>query len=284
LFLRPASRNVQYEDKNDKYGSKQDMKFTGDQLQRYNRHLILSEVGEEGQARLLEAKVLIVGAGGLGSPAGYYLAAAGVGTLGIIDNDEVELSNLQRQIAHCTRTIGIPKVESAKNTFESLNPDVHVIPLRQRLTKFNILDLIRDYDIIVDCSDNYATRLLVNDACVMNNKSLVTGAVFKFEGQLTVVMPHEGPCYRCLYEEPPPHDLLPSPQDAGLLGVIPGVIGTLQAAEVLKMIIGLGEILKGELLIYHAPQSSFRKVKIPRNPSCPLCGKHPSMTELIEYR
>jgi len=260
------------------------MKFTGDQLQRYSRHLILSEVGEEGQARLLEAKVLIVGAGGLGSPAGYYLAAAGVGTLGIIDNDEVELSNLQRQIAHCTRTIGIPKVESAKNTFESLNPDVHVIPLRQRLTKFNILDLIRDYDIIVDCSDNYATRLLVNDACVMNNKSLVTGAVFKFEGQLTVVMPHEGPCYRCLYEEPPPHDLLPSPQDAGLLGVIPGVIGTLQAAEVLKMIIGLGEILKGELLIYHAPQSSFRKVKIPRNPSCPLCGKHPSMTELIEYR
>jgi molybdopterin/thiamine biosynthesis adenylyltransferase len=260
------------------------MNFTRDQLQRYSRHLILSEVGEEGQARLLAAKVLIVGAGGLGSPAGYYLAAAGVGTLGIIDNDEVELSNLQRQIAHCTRTIGIPKVESAKITFESLNPDVHVIPLRQRLTKFNILDLIREYDIIVDCSDNYATRLLVNDACVMNKKPLVTGAVCKFEGQLTVVMPHEGPCYRCLYEEPPPPDLLPSSQDAGLLGVIPGVIGTLQATEVLKMIIGLGEILKGELLIYHAPQSSFRKVKIPKNPACPLCGKHPSITGLVEYR
>ena len=260
------------------------MKFTGDQLQRYSRHLILPEVGEEGQARLLKARVFIVGAGGLGSPAGYYLAAAGVGTLGIIDNDEVELSNLQRQIAHCTRTIGVPKVESAKNTFESLNPDVHIIPFKERLTKQNILKFIKDYDIIVDCSDNYATRFLVNDACVMNRKPLVTGAIFKFEGQLTVVIPHEGPCYRCLFEEPPPPDILSSPQDAGLLGVIPGVIGTLQAAEVLKLIIGTGEILKGELLIYHALKTSFRKVKIPKNPECPLCGEPPVITELIEYR
>jgi adenylyltransferase/sulfurtransferase len=260
------------------------MKFTGDQLQRYSRHLILPEVGEEGQARLLKARVFIVGAGGLGSSAGYYLAAAGVGTLGIIDNDQVELSNLQRQIAHCTRTIGVPKVESAKLTFESLNPDVHIIPVKERLTKQNILKFIKDYDIIVDCSDNYATRFLVNDACVMNRKPLVTGAIFKFEGQLTVVIPHEGPCYRCLFEEPPPPDILPLPQDAGLLGVIPGVIGTLQAAEVLKLIIGTGEILKGELLIYHALKTSFRKVKIPKNPECPLCGEHPIITELIEYR
>jgi adenylyltransferase/sulfurtransferase len=260
------------------------MKFTGDQLQRYSRHLILPEVGEEGQARLLKARVFIVGAGGLGSSAGYYLAAAGVGTLGIIDNDQVELSNLQRQIAHCTRTIGVPKVESAKNTFESLNPDVHIIPFKERLTKQNILKFIKDYDIIVDCSDNYATRFLVNDACVINRKPLVTGAIFKFEGQLTVVIPHEGPCYRCLFEEPPPPDILSSTQDAGLLGVIPGVIGTLQAAEVLKLIIGTGEILKGELLIYHALKTSFRKVKIPKNPECPLCGEHPIITELIEYR
>jgi len=259
------------------------MKFTGDQLQRYSRHLILPEVGEEGQDRLLKARVFIVGAGGLGSSAGYYLAAAGVGTLGIIDNDQVELSNLQRQIAHCTRTIGMPKVESAKNTFESLNPDVHIISVKERLTKQNILKFIKDYDIIVDCSDNFATRFLVNDACVMNRKPLVTGAIFKFEGQLTVVMPHEGPCYRCLFEEPPPPDILSSLQDAGLLGVIPGVIGTLQAAEVLKLIIGTGEILKGELLIYHALKTSFRKVKIPKNPECPLCGKHPIITDLIEY-
>jgi adenylyltransferase/sulfurtransferase len=260
------------------------MKFTGDQLQRYSRHLILPEVGEEGQTRLLKARVFIVGAGGLGSSAGYYLAAAGVGTLGIIDNDQVELSNLQRQIAHCTSTIGVPKVESAKNTFESLNPDVHIIPVKERLTKQNILKFITDYDIIVDCSDNYATRFLVNDACVMNRKPLVTGAISKFEGQMTVVIPLEGPCYRCLFEDPPPPDILPSSQDAGLLGVIPGVIGTLQAAEVLKLIIGTGEILKGELLIYHALKTSFRKVKIPKNPECPLCGEHPIITELIEYR
>ena len=260
------------------------MIFTGDQLQRYSRQLILPEVGEEGQARLFKAKVCIIGVGGLGSPAGYYLAAAGVGTLGIIDCDEVELSNLQRQIAHCSKTIGIPKVESAKNTFESLNPDVHVIPVRQRLTIHNILGLIRDYDIVVDCSDNYPTRFLVNDACFMIRKPLVTGAISKFEGQLTVIIPHEGPCYRCLFEEPPPPDITSSPEDAGLLGVIPGVIGTLQATEVLKLIIGTGEILKGELLIYHALKTTFRKVKIPKNPECPLCGQHPVITELTEYR
>ncbi|MFZ3138559.1 MAG: molybdopterin-synthase adenylyltransferase MoeB [Thermodesulfovibrionales bacterium] len=259
------------------------MKFTEAQLQRYSRHLILPEVGEEGQTKLLNAKVFMVGAGGLGSPAGYYLSAAGVGTIAIIDNDEVDLSNLQRQIAHCTRTLGIPKVESAKNTFESLNPDVHIIPIKERLTKQNILGLIKDYDIVIDCSDNYATRFLVNDACVMAKKTLVTGAVFKFEGQLTVFVPGEGPCYRCLFEEPPPPGILPSPQGLGPLGVVPGVIGTLQAAEVLKLIVGTGQILKGELLIYDALKTSFRKVKIPINPDCAICSDHPAITELIDY-
>ncbi len=180
------------------------VKLTGEQLQRYSRHLLLPEIGEQGQVRLLLSKVFMVGAGGLGSAVGYYLAAAGVGTLGIIDNDEVDLSNLQRQIAHSTKTVGIPKVASAKSTFESLNPDVHVIPIRERLSKHNILDLIKDYDIVVDCSDNFATRFLVNDACVMLKKPLVTGAVAGFEGQLTSIIPCEGPCYRCLFEGPPP--------------------------------------------------------------------------------
>jgi molybdopterin/thiamine biosynthesis adenylyltransferase len=259
------------------------MSLTEDQLKRYSRHIIIPEIGLEGQLKIAAAKVFIVGAGGLGSPVGYYLSAAGVGTLAIIDNDKVDISNLQRQIAHSTKTIGKPKVESAKNTFESLNPDVHVIPIEQRLTKYNILDMIKDFDIVVDCSDNFATRFLVNDACVMSKKPLVTGAIFKFEGQITVVIPDESPCYRCLFEEPPPPGALPSPQDVGLLGVIPGVIGTLQAVEVLKLIIGTGEILKGELLIYDALKSSFRKVKIPRRPDCPICGNHPTITELIEY-
>jgi molybdopterin/thiamine biosynthesis adenylyltransferase len=259
------------------------LKFSEDQLRRYSRHLILPEIGEQGQIKLLGSKVFMVGAGGLGSPVGFYLAAAGVGTLGIIDDDEVDLSNLQRQIAHCTRNVGIPKVESAKNTFESLNPDVNVIAMRQRLTKENVLDLIKDYDVVADCSDNYATRFLVNDACVMTGKPLVTGAISKFEGQLTVVIPREGPCYRCLFEEPPPSGVLPSPQEAGLLGVIPGVIGALQAAEILKFIVGAGEILKGELLIYDALKPSFRKVKIPRNPQCAVCSENPTITELIDY-
>jgi len=259
------------------------VKFTEDQLQRYSRHLLLPEIGEQGQIKIFNSKVFIVGAGGLGSPVGYYLSAAGVGTIALIDNDEVELSNLQRQIAHSTKTVGQPKVQSAKTTFESLNPDVTVITIKERLTKHNILDLIRDYDIVADCSDNYATRFLVNDACIMAKKPLVTGAIFKFEGQLTVVIPREGPCYRCLFEEPPPPGILPSPQGVGLLGVIPGVIGTLQAAEILKLITGAGEILKGELLIYNALKSSFRKVKIPKNPECPICSDRPTITELIDY-
>lgn len=259
------------------------MEFTEEQLQRYNRQLILPEVGPEGQKKIAQAKVFIVGAGGLGSPVGYYLTAAGIGTLAIIDNDDVDLSNLQRQIAHSVETLRNPKVESAKNKFESLNPDVHIIAIKQRLTKDNILELIRDYDIVVDCSDNFPTRFLVNDACVMVKKPLVTGAVSGFDGQVTVVIPGDGPCYRCLFEEPPPPGALPSPQEVGLLGVIPGVIGTLQAAEVLKRIIGRGEILKGELLIYDALKSAFRKVKIPKNPECPICSENPKIKELIQY-
>lgn len=259
------------------------MKLSEDQLQRYSRHIILPEIGEEGQIKIAKAKVFIVGAGGLGSPVGYYLTAAGVGTIAMVDNDNVELSNLQRQIAHSVKTIGKPKVESAKMAFESLNPDVNIVAIKERLTKDNILDLIKDYDIVVDCSDNFATRFLVNDASVMAKKPLITGAIFKFEGQLTAVIPGKGPCYRCLFEEPPPPGVLPSPQGVGLLGVIPGIIGTLQASEVLKLIIGRGEILKGELLIYNALKNSFRKVRVPKNPDCPICSDHPTITKLIDY-
>jgi adenylyltransferase/sulfurtransferase len=257
--------------------------FTDDQLLRYSRHIILPEVGGKGQAKIANAKVVIIGAGGLGCPVGYYLTAAGVGTLALIDNDIVEMSNLQRQIAHSVHTIGMPKVESAQKTFHALNPDVNIVPLNIRISKDNIIDLIKDYDIVVDGSDNFPTRYLVNDACVMTGKPLVSGAILRFEGQVTTLIPGDGPCYRCLFEEPPPPGLVPSCQEAGVLGVLPGVIGGLQATEVLKLILGKGMVLKGELLIYNALLTTFRKVKIPRNPSCPVCGENPSITELIDY-
>lgn len=259
------------------------MDFTDDQIMRYSRHIILPEVGGKGQAKIARAKVFIVGAGGLGCPVGFYLTAAGVGTIAIVDNDDVEISNLQRQIAHRVDTIGIPKVESARNTFQALNPDVNIIALKHRISKNDILDLIKDYDIVVDGSDNFPTRYLVNDACVMAGKPLVSGAILRFEGQVTTVIPGEGPCYRCLFEEPPPAGLVPSCQEAGVLGVLPGVIGGLQATEVLKLILQKGEVLKGELLIYNALKTSFRKVKVPKNPSCPLCGNNPTITDLIDY-
>lgn len=260
------------------------MEFTEDQLQRYSRHIILPEVGGKGQAKISGAKVFIVGAGGLGCPVGYYLAAAGVGTIALVDDDTVEMSNLQRQIAHNVHTIGMPKVESAKRTFEALNPDVNVIAMQRRLSKDDIIDLIKDYDIVVDGSDNFPTRYLVNDACVMAGKPLVSGAILRFEGQVTTIIPHEGHCYRCLFEEPPPPGLVPSCQEAGVLGVLPGVIGGLQATEVLKLILGKGEPLKNRLLIYDALKTTFRKVKVPRNPSCALCGAHPTITELSDYQ
>lgn len=259
------------------------MDFTDEQLHRYSRHIILPEVGGKGQRKLLKAKVFLVGAGGLGCPVGFYLAAAGVGTICVVDNDSVELSNLQRQIAHNVRSLGKPKVESIKKTLESLNPDVNVIALRQRISKDNILDMLRDYDIVVDGSDNFPTRYLVNDACVMLKKPLVSGAILRFEGQVTTILPGDGHCYRCLFEEPPPPGLVPSCQEAGVLGVLPGVVGALQATETLKLILQKGEVLKNELLIYNALSVSFRKVRIRKNPLCPVCGENPTITELLDY-
>ncbi|MFN3740494.1 MAG: molybdopterin-synthase adenylyltransferase MoeB [Thermodesulfovibrionales bacterium] len=259
------------------------MEFTEAQLQRYSRHIILPEVGGKGQKKLLNAKVFIVGAGGLGCPVGYYLTAAGIGTIAIIDNDNVELSNLQRQIAHSVNTLGMPKVESAKKTFEALNPDVKIVAIKDKISKDNILDLIKDYDVVVDGSDNFPTRYLVNDACVMLGKPLISGAILRFEGQVTTIIPKEGHCYRCLFEEPPPPGLVPSCQEAGVLGILPGVIGALQATEVIKLILGKGDILKNELLIYNALKTSFRKVRVKRNPDCPVCGDSPRIKELIDY-
>jgi adenylyltransferase/sulfurtransferase len=259
------------------------MEFTEEQLQRYSRHIILPEVGGKGQKKISSAKIFIIGAGGLGCPVGYYLTAAGVGTIALIDNDNVELSNLQRQIAHNVKTLGVNKADSVKKTFEALNPDVNVIAIKERINNKNILELIKDYDIIVDGSDNFPTRYLVNDACVMLKKPLVSGAILRFEGQVTTILPGDGPCYRCLFEDPPPPGLVPSCQEAGVLGILPGVIGTLQATEVLKLILGKGSPLKGQLLIYDALETNFRKVKIPKNPNCPICGKNPTIKKLINY-
>lgn len=259
------------------------MEFTEEQLQRYSRHIILPEVGGKGQKKISSAKIFIIGAGGLGCPVGYYLTAAGVGTIALIDNDNVELSNLQRQIAHNVKTLGVNKADSVKKTFEALNPDVNVIAIKERINNKNILELIKDYDIIVDGSDNFPTRYLVNDACVMLKKPLVSGAILRFEGQVTTILPGDGPCYRCLFEDPPPPGLVPSCQEAGVLGILPGVIGTLQATEVLKLILGKGRPLKGQLLIYDALETNFRKVKIPKNPNCPICGENPTIKELIDY-
>ena len=259
------------------------MEFTEEQVQRYSRHIILPEVGGKGQKKFLKAKVFIVGAGGLGCPVGYYLAAAGVGNIGIIDNDTVEISNLQRQIAHNTHRIGMLKIDSVKETFETLNPDVKVKGMKERITKDNIKELIADYDIVVDGSDNFPTRYLVNDACVMLKKPLVSGAILRFEGQVTTILPGEGHCYRCLFEEMPPAGLVPSCQEAGVIGAIPGVVGSLQAIEVFKLILGKGDVLKNTLLIYDALKTTFRRVRVPKNKECPVCGENPSITELVDY-
>ncbi|VAX24820.1 Molybdopterin-synthase adenylyltransferase [hydrothermal vent metagenome] len=257
--------------------------FTEEQILRYARHIILPEVGGIGQDQLLNARVLCLGAGGLGAPVLMYLAAAGIGNIGIIDFDVVEMSNLQRQVIHNMDTAGMSKTESAKQFIEKLNPDVNVIPINDRLHSGNVMDIFKDYDIIVDGSDNFPTRYLVNDACVMLGKTNVHGSIFRFEGQVTVFKPKDGPCYRCLYPDPPPPGMVPSCQEAGVLGVLPGVIGSLQAVEVIKQVLGKGESLVGKLLLYNALNTEFRKLNIRRDPNCPLCGDNPTITELIDY-
>ncbi|MBX3270965.1 MAG: molybdopterin-synthase adenylyltransferase MoeB [Sandaracinaceae bacterium] len=258
--------------------------LTPAQLDRYSRHLLLPEVGEKGQEKLLNARVLLLGAGGLGSPAALYLAAAGVGTLGIIDNDSVDSSNLQRQILHGTSRVGEPKVESARARIEDLNPDVKVLSFQERLTSANV-DRIFDHgwDVIVDGLDNFPTRYLVNDASVWKDIPVVHGSIFRFDGQVTTFWPKRGPCYRCLYPEPPPPHLAPSCAEAGVLGILPGVVGTIQATEAIKIILGQGEPLVGRLLTYESLKMSFRTLKLRRDPRCPLCGEHPSIHEYIDY-
>ncbi|WP_038038087.1 molybdopterin-synthase adenylyltransferase MoeB [Thermorudis peleae] len=252
--------------------------WTREQLQRYSRHFLIPEVGESGQARLLDSKVLVIGAGGLGSPAALYLAAAGVGTIGIVDNDVVDLSNLQRQIIHTTDRVGQPKTESARQTLTALNPDVNVVLHDVWLTSQNILDIIRDYDVIVNGADNFPTRYLVNDAAVLLGKPVVDASIFRFEGMVTVYKPGEGPCYRCLFPEPPPADLAPTCDQAGVLGVLTGVIGALQANEAIKLLLGLGEPLVGRVLLFDGLTTTFRELTVARDPDCAICGPNATVT------
>jgi sulfur-carrier protein adenylyltransferase/sulfurtransferase len=258
--------------------------LSSEQRARYSRHLLIPEVGEEGQQRLLDARVLLVGAGGLGSPASLYLAAAGVGTLGIIDADVVDESNLQRQIVHSTDRLGEPKVASAKRTVEALNPDVNVVPFEERLTSENVERILESgWDVIVDGADNFPTRYLVNDASVWHGIPVVHGSIFRFEGQVTVFAPGAGPCYRCLFPTPPPPELAPSCAEGGVLGVLPGIVGSLQANEALKLILKRGDTLVGRLLLFDALGTTLDEVQVRRDPYCPVCGESPSITEYIDY-
>lgn len=259
------------------------MSLREDQIERYSRQIILPSLGGKGQERILNAKVLVIGAGGLGSPCALYLASAGVGKLGLVDSDKVELNNLQRQILHSTQTVGKPKVQSGKERLNGINPDVEVIAHEVRLNSTNIMDLVKDYDIVVDGSDNFPTRYLVNDACVLSNKPLSHGGIFRFDGQAITILPHKSACYRCLFPEPPPPGLVPSCQEAGILGAVAGIIGTIQANEVLKFILGIGDLLAGKLLVFNALESNFRQVKVPKDARCPVCGESPTITRLIDY-
>jgi adenylyltransferase/sulfurtransferase len=254
-----------------------------EELLRYSRHLTLPDVGLEGQSKLREARVLLIGAGGLGSPAALYLAAAGVGTLGLVDFDLVDRSNLQRQILHGTSGIGTPKTDSARARLADVNPNVSVETFAQRLTSANALDIFRSFDIVVDGSDNFPTRYLVNDACVLLGKPDVYGSVFRFDGQVSVFDAKAGPCYRCLYAEPPPPDLVPSCAEGGVLGVLPGIIGSLQALETIKLIAGIGEPLIGRLVLFEGRRLQFRELALEKDPECPVCGAHPTVTSLIDY-
>jgi molybdopterin/thiamine biosynthesis adenylyltransferase/rhodanese-related sulfurtransferase len=252
---------------------------------RYSRHTLIPEIGEEGQLKLLDSKILLLGAGGLGSPAALYLAAAGVGNIGIVDADIVDESNLQRQIAHSLNTLGSPKVDSARRTIEALNPDVHVTTYRERLTSENVDRILDDgWEIVVDGTDNFPTRYLMNDACVWRGIPLVYGSIYRFEGQVSVFHSREGgPCYRCLYPAPPPPELAPSCSEGGVLGVLPGVVGTLQSNEALKLALGIGQPLVGRLLLFDALATEFDEMRIKRNPDCLVCGEHPTITEYVDY-
>ena len=250
---------------------------------RYSRHLVIPEVGEAGQLKLLSSRVLMIGAGGLGSPAGLYLAAAGVGTIGIVDDDVVDASNLQRQVIHNTKRIGMPKSESARQTLIALNPDVEVIEYRERLTSDNIDRILAGYDVIVDGTDNFPTRYLLNDASLIHKIPVVHASIFRFEGQLTVFKPYEGPCYRCLFPEPPPAELAPSCAEGGVLGVLPGIMGTLQAIETIKLLLGIGDPLVGRLLLVDTLDMSFHEVQLRRDPACPVCGDDADPIEYIDY-
>ena len=257
--------------------------LTNEEVARYSRHLIMPEVGMEGQLKLKAARALCVGAGGLGSPVALYLTAAGVGTIGIVDFDEVDYSNLHRQIIHGTPDVGRPKLESAKSRLNALNPEVEVITHEMALSSQNALDLFADYDLVIDGTDNFPTRYLVNDACVIQGKPNVYGSIFRFEGQNSVFATKDGPCYRCLYPEPPPPGLVPSCAEGGVLGILPGVVGTLQATEAVKLILGVGELLIGRFLIFDALKMKFRELRLRKDPDCPVCGENPTVTELIDY-
>lgn len=257
--------------------------LASDRRARYSRHLLLPEVGDEGQRRLLASKVLVIGAGGLGSPAALYLAAAGVGTLGIVDHDVVDVTNLQRQILHNTDRLGRRKVDSARQTLNALNPDVQIVPIAERLTADNVLETLEGYDVVVDGTDNFPTRYLVNDASLHLRVPVVHGSVFRFDGQASVFSPYAGPCYRCLFAEPPPPELAPSCAEAGVLGVVPGIIGSIQAVETIKLILGIGEPLVGKLLTYDALDQEFRLLNVRRDPACPACADEARPPRIVEY-
>ena len=256
------------------------MELTEEQIERYSRQIILEEIGGAGQEKLLSSKVLIVGAGGLGAPAGLYLAAAGIGTIGIVDYDKVELTNLQRQIIHHTGDIGTEKVDSAKAKIQAINPDVNVQTHQKRLTAENIPEIIRQYDFVIDGTDNFPAKFLVNDACYFEKKAFSHAGILRFDGQLITVLPGETTCYRCIFHSPPPAGVVPSCSEAGVLGVLAGVIGLLQATEAMKYLLGIGDLLTNALLVYNALEMSFYRVKLNRNPNCPLCGENPQITEL----
>lgn len=259
------------------------MAMTDEQIERYSRHIILKEVGVKGQKKLLNSSVLIIGAGGLGAPAALYLAAAGVGHIGIVDADEVDLSNLQRQVIHTTADIGKAKVKSAKETMEAINPDVKVSTYRMFVDSTNIRELVREYDFIIDGTDNFPAKFLINDACVLEKKPFSHAGIIRFQGQLMTYVPGEGPCYRCVFKNPPPKDAVPTCKQAGVIGAMAGTIGTLQAMEAIKYIIGKGELLTGKLLTYDALKMDFRKIKLKRDCNCAVCGDHPTILEPIDY-